>query len=219
MSAPPARTLDLPADAVLVVGGIPGAGKTTWLAGHAWPPEVTVLDSQDVRRRCFSRLPGWVPYRAVRPLVHAGHYLAIFAAMRRPGPLVVHECATRGWLRRAMTRWARWAGRPAHLLLLDADPETARAGQRARGRRLHGRAMRRHERVSGGLLAAAAAAPPDGLAGSLVLTRGDAAAIETVRFGPVSAWRRVAALSPAAGDAPTRPCPRASARGRAVHPA
>jgi hypothetical protein len=189
MTAPP-DTLDLPADAVLVVGGIPGAGKTTWLAGFDWPDAVTVLDSQDVRRRHFAWVPAWVPYRAVRPLVHAGHYLAILAAIRRPAPLVIHECATRGWLRRAMTRWAGRAGRPAHLLLLDADPETARAGQRARGRRLHGRAMRRHERVSRPLAAAAAVAPPDGFAGSLVLARGDAAAIQAVRFGPVSARRR-----------------------------
>ncbi len=52
-------------------------------------------------------------------------------ALRSPGAIVVHSTATRGWDRRLLAGAAR--GRTAHLLFLQVEPDTAVAGQRARG--------------------------------------------------------------------------------------
>src|SRR5689334_20691738 len=106
-------------DAVLVVAGIPGAGKTTLLR-RLFPGggDVLVLDSDQTRsfwRRYFKQ----VPYRYWRPVVHVTHYARLIRALRGPGPIVVHECATRPWARRLIFRTAR---RPVHLLLLDVSP-------------------------------------------------------------------------------------------------
>ena len=68
-----ARTVLLfgPAAAVFV-GGIPGAGKTTFLARTVRPGDARVLDSAHVRRRIRARLGRRVPYGLYRPLVHGG---------------------------------------------------------------------------------------------------------------------------------------------------
>ncbi len=54
---------------LLVVAGLPGAGKTTMLrhAAGALP----VLDSDEVRERLTAVLPKSTPYRCYRPFVHA----------------------------------------------------------------------------------------------------------------------------------------------------
>jgi predicted kinase len=130
----------LPGDSVVVVAGLPGAGKTTLVAG-----EPRALDSDALREAWAPRL-GRLPYPLWRPLVHAWHWVAIWRAVKRPEGVVVVRPFTHGWLRRAVLRRARRHHRAVHLVVVDATPAQARAGQRARGRTVRERAMRGHER-------------------------------------------------------------------------
>jgi predicted kinase len=192
--APPVRppgarvTLLFPAGAGVVVGGIPGAGKTTLLARAAPPDDARVLDSAEVRRWCRDRLGRVMPYAAYRPVVHTVHLLRVWRALGAAAPVVIHDCATRAWLRRLMVRRARRAGRPVFLLLLHVDAELARTGQHARGRRVRPRAMRRHERrwsamVTGGRPAhASASLLREGFAEVRVLDRSAADHVDRLRF-------------------------------------
>jgi predicted kinase len=125
---------------VIVVAGLPGAGKTTLVAG-----EPRALDSDAVREAWAPRL--WpLPYALWRPFAHAWHWIALWRALKRPQGVVVVRPFTSGPLRRAVLRRARRHHSAVHLVVVDASPEQARAGQRARGRTLSERAMRRHER-------------------------------------------------------------------------
>src|ERR1700760_558268 len=91
MSEP--TTIELGPRDMLVVAGLPGAGKTTML--HHAAPGLPVLDSDQVRERLASVVPS-VPYRCYRPVVHAWHRLRIVRrALVVRGPLVVHEPSTR----------------------------------------------------------------------------------------------------------------------------
>lgn len=164
--AGPARVRDLrggdvdelvyPAHSVLLLAGIPGAGKTTMLRrlytltgreqGPVWTDDGTlVLDSEYARNRWAVWLRQ-VPYRYWRPVVHLTHYLRLFAALRWDEPVVVHECGTRGWLFRSLVRRAARHGRQVHVLLLDVPAPVAEASQRLRGRRVHPGRFARHAR-------------------------------------------------------------------------
>jgi predicted kinase len=174
--------------AAVIVGGIPGAGKTTFLARTVRPGNARVLDSAQVRRRLRARLGRRVPYALYRPLVHAIHLLCVWRALAGRGPVVIHDCATRGPLRRLMLRRAARAGRPVCLLLLEVDPVVARGGQHARGRLVRRRAMRRHERRCADLVTGAPARPSSALLGEgfadvRVLDRAAADAVAALRFG------------------------------------
>ncbi len=102
-----------------------------------------MLDSAAITRRW--RLLS-LPYRLLRPLVHLEHHariaLAVLLAPRNG--VVVHETATRVASRRWLLALAHLTRRSAHLLLLDVDPGTARAGQLARGRAVPSASQRRH---------------------------------------------------------------------------
>lgn len=139
-----ARRLSFACRSLVVVGGLPGSGKTTLLERLGEEPGVVVLDSAQSMRR-WRWLP--LPYRMLRPLVHLEHHLRIALAvlLATRGGIVVHETATRATSRRRLLTLARLTRRPAHLLLLDVDPDTARAGQLARGRMISAASQRRHE--------------------------------------------------------------------------
>ena len=126
--------------AVVVVAGLPGAGKTTLVAR-----EPRALDSDALREAWAPRLPG-LPYALWRPLLHAWHWIAIWRATGHPDGVILVRPFTTGWLRRAVLRRARRHHPAVHLVVVDATPAQARAGQRARGRAIRERAMRRHER-------------------------------------------------------------------------
>ncbi|WP_326835591.1 AAA family ATPase [Amycolatopsis rhabdoformis] len=201
---------------LLVVAGLPGAGKTTMLRHAAG--DLRVLDSDQVRGRLRAVLPAAVPYRLYRPVVHLCHRARIVgcAALRR-GPLVVHEPATRASTRRWLAVVARMTRRPARLLWLDVSAEEALAGQHCRARIVRSRSFARHvararlvrERLHAGRV-------PPGFLDARVLTRAVAqyAVLRPVAGGPTtaSAPRR---LRPAPRTDP----PRAAATSRTARPA
>jgi hypothetical protein len=90
-------------------------------------PEWTVLDLDRFRRRLsptLRKLP--VPY----PLF----VLAVVLAIAGKPQVVVESRGTYAWMRRLITNCARIRGRHAVIVLLDASPEEAVAGQVHRGR-------------------------------------------------------------------------------------
>lgn len=133
-----------PRDLVLF-GGLPGAGKSTLLASLRNSPAVTVRDSDQTRECLRGWLPAWLPYRAYRPLVHVGHQLrVVLAVLGAPGPVLVHDPATRAYTRVTLA-WLAWvSGRPAVFVWLDVSPRLALEGQRARGRLIPPSSFARH---------------------------------------------------------------------------
>jgi predicted kinase len=130
----------------VVIAGLPGSGKTTLLRGllPAAGPGVVGLDNELVAERLV-RAGVRLPYRLVRPWVHGWHRWRVLRTIAGPVPVVVlTDPWTRAGWRRAVLVAARWAGRPVHLVVLDASPAAAEAGQASRGRSLSARAMRRH---------------------------------------------------------------------------
>ncbi|MFF2814988.1 AAA family ATPase [Kitasatospora cineracea] len=180
----PAR-LAYPADDVLVVSGLPGSGKSTLMRRCA---RARVIDSQHTRARFARALPG-VPYALYRPLVRLAHYLRLRAAVRAGGPLVVHDCGTLPWVRRALARATARQGRRLHLLLLDATPAQAADGQRRRGRRVSRYAFARHRRSAATLraLVTAAGPLPPGVASAVLLPRAAAPRLTAIEFTPAPA--------------------------------
>ena len=142
----PAPRGAVPGGVLVVVGGLPGSGKTTLLRRlmAEEPPDVVGLDSEDVAVRL--RDAGLrVPYRLVRPLVHAWHRVRVLRVVAGPAPVVVlTDPWTRPWWRAAVLSAARRAGRSVRLVLLDASRELAESGQTARGRAIPARSMHRH---------------------------------------------------------------------------
>lgn len=181
------RELRYAVDAVVVLAGIPGAGKSTFLRRvFAGGGAVRVLDSAHIRDRWMPML-GVVPYVLWRPLVHLVYYVMLLSGMRRGrGPMVVHDCATRPWARRLIGWRARRAGLPLHLILLDVPGDVARSGQWSRGRVVRQGSMATHCRRWPELVAKAADDPGyvvPGAESALVLSRGEADRIGRISFG------------------------------------
>jgi predicted kinase len=143
--ADPVR-LDREEPVLVVIGGLPGSGKTTLLRRllSEGAPGVTGLDSEFVADG-FRRAGIGLPYRFLRPWVHAVHRRQVLRALRGGDPVVVLTDPWTGdrW-RAAVLRAAADGGRRVRVVQLVADPELAAAGQSARGRVLSERAMRRH---------------------------------------------------------------------------
>ncbi len=213
-AARPSAELGCRAGDLLVVSGLPGAGKSTLirrvvpaLDGRGDP--VRSVDSQDSRARLERRLRGLpvrLPYGAYRPLARLVHYAHLWRALRSGASLVVHDCGQRGWVRRLLAREARRRGTALHVLLLAVEPGTALAGQRARGRTVSRAAFGRHRRAMERLIAAAEAGrPPAGAAGVFLLDRPAAAALRTITFAGRGAGGVPAPGAPAAPSAPAAP--------------
>jgi hypothetical protein len=180
------RELRYPADAVVLLAGVPGAGKTTFLRRvFTGDRSVRVLDSAHIRERWMPVL-GVLPYAVWRPLVHFVYYVTLLAAMRPGrGPLAIHDCGTRPWARHLIGRRARWAGLPLHLILLDVPPDVARSGQQARGRKVTRNTMATHCRRWPTVVAKASADPATAVPGArsaLILTRQQADQVQRITF-------------------------------------
>lgn len=124
---------------LMLVGGVPGAGKTTAIARATDDlAHVRAVDPEHVTWWLRRRLPITTPYRAYRWLVHLAHTLRVLVLLLdgpRPGRrLVVHDPGTRAGRRRVFLRLARLAGWRTVLLYVDVDRSVAQDGQRRRGR-------------------------------------------------------------------------------------
>jgi hypothetical protein len=167
-----AMQLTFSADSVIVVAGVPGAGKTTLLRRAVDRDQATVVDTDDRTRR--------------GPLLYLGHYARIAAAIAGRRPAVIHSRGTKSVARRTILALARLRGRPAHIILMHADRDTAEAGQRARGRTVSAAEMDRQVAdwqellEQGGLR-------EEGWATVEFLTREQAADVSELRFAPAYA--------------------------------
>ncbi|MCO1577867.1 ATP-binding protein [Crossiella sp. SN42] len=131
---------------LMLLAGLPGAGKSSLLRKLRASGPYTVLDSDQVRDPLAARLPD-LPYRCYRPLVHLLHHLRIiWAALTTRGPVLVHEPATRVITRSWLSVLARLTGRTPRMLWLEVTPEQARAGQRERGRVIPAHSFAKHVR-------------------------------------------------------------------------
>ncbi|GAA2236668.1 AAA family ATPase [Streptomyces nogalater] len=165
---------------LVVVTGLPGSGKSTLMRRAVTGRRV---DSQDTRDRWQARLPGFLPYALYRPLVRLAHYTGLRRALRTGEGLVVHDCGTQPWVRAWLARAARRRGGTLHLLLLDVSPETARQGQRERGRGVSRYAFRRHRRATARLLRAVERGElPAGCGAAVLLDRDAADVLARVGF-------------------------------------
>lgn len=178
--------LEYAAGAVVVVTGLPGAGKSTLIARAA---RAAFADSQAVRERWAARVPGWVAYGVYRPLVRVEHYARLHGALRRAEPLVVHDSGSQPWVRNWLARAGRRRQRPLHLIALVVSEGEATDGQQARGRRITSYALGRHLRASLSLerQLATSGSPPPGYASVVLLDRRCAAGLHAIRFGPAAA--------------------------------
>ncbi|WP_320109493.1 hypothetical protein [Amycolatopsis mediterranei] len=109
---------------LLVVAGLPGAGKTTMLR-HA-VAGLPVLDSDQVRARLGAVVPSVVPYRCYRPVVHAWHRLRIVGCALGPALLSVVRCRVPVTLHRPERRIVQ---RPARRVKAGKRTLTRRAGR------------------------------------------------------------------------------------------
>lgn len=185
---PPVR-LTLPRRAFVVVGGVPGAGKSTLLHRlRVTSPRgrFSVRDPEDIRTRWERVLGGRRHYRVWRPFVYAEHYVRLLLALPGRRTIVLHDTATRGWMRRLLAGLARLSRRPAVLLWIDVTLAESMDGQRVRGREVAPRTLKRHWRRWARLRPATRRAEP-GYAAVHSLTRDEA---RTVVLEPAQRRRR-----------------------------
>ncbi|HEY5834138.1 AAA family ATPase [Streptomyces sp.] len=180
---PGVQELEYGPDAILVLTGLPGAGKSTLMERCARAP---LADSQMVRDRWAARLPGWIGYPLYRPLVRVEHYWQLHRALRGGGPLVIHDSGAQRWVRAWLARTCLRQARPVHLLVLAVDEDEALAGQAARGRQVTRYALARHVRAARALgrRLAATGSPPPGFSSLVVVDRPGAARLLEIRFAP-----------------------------------
>ncbi|HET9737583.1 MAG TPA: AAA family ATPase [Solirubrobacteraceae bacterium] len=172
--------LRFPSDAVVVVAGVPGAGKTTLIRRAVDRTTVRVVDTEDRRER---------GERAT----YIGHYARIVGAVAGRRPAVIHSRGTHAAARRAIALLARLRGRPAHLVMLDAPRAAAEAGQRRRGRTVPEPEMERHVARWRGLMRRVPAG--EGWASVVVLDREQAAATREFAFvAPVTSTALAATI-------------------------
>jgi predicted kinase len=145
----PAHPVRLPVStrSLVLVAGLPGAGKTTLMRTLRSDGPLRISDSERLRTAVLRLMPRPTRYGLVRPAVHLLHRASVVRLALGPSPaIVVHLPATSGRLRLAVTRLARLSRRTAHLVWLDVPAAEAREGQRARGRMTTTRSFQRHAR-------------------------------------------------------------------------
>jgi len=174
-------TLQVPRQSIVVLAGLPGAGKTTTLRrlAGARSEGVLMLDSEEVAGR-LRVLP--VPYRVLRPLVHAVHLARVLCAATTPAVCLLTTDPMSSFWRRLVLHLAAWCTRRSlDVVLIEATVAEALSGQERRGRVLSRRRMRRHVRRWRRLRDR-----PDGLAlvaSCTVLSRAQAGALQGVALG------------------------------------
>ena len=158
-----------PGPDLVLVGGVPGAGKSTAIRHATTDLSIRALDPEQLQDRIRNRLPTKIPYRTYRSLVHVVHTLRVFFdLLRGPGSaprLVVHDPGTRPRRRRLLVALARARGWRTTLLYIDVERGAARSGQWERGRVLDASAFdahwRRWERLRSRLTGTESSGPDD----------------------------------------------------------
>jgi hypothetical protein len=164
-------------NAVVVIAGLPGAGKTTLIRRAVDRSVAHVVDTEDRR----DQLPVQVP----SSVLHAEHLLRIVVATLRRPAVVVHSRGTNPGQRRLVVTLAALRRREAHLILLDADPAAAEEGQRARGRTLARWRMEREARRWQRVVSSARAGDRlrgEGWTSIQVLDRAEASDVDAIVF-------------------------------------
>ncbi|MBB4915507.1 AAA family ATPase [Streptosporangium saharense] len=189
-----ATVLTYPPGSLVLLAGLPGAGKSTLLdrlyglSGDEREPVAAdgarVIDSRQ-SRNWWARYLGPVPPRARTPLVHATHVWRIARAVLAGHDVVAHTRGTWPHILYGFAWLARRTGGEVHLVLLDVDPETARAGQLARGRTVTAATFARHRRRWRTLVGRARRGSLPPAAGVTLLDRPAADRVGAIRFtGP-----------------------------------
>ncbi|WP_242614473.1 GTPase domain-containing protein [Actinomadura roseirufa] len=176
----------------MLLAGLPGAGKSTLLnrlyrlRGDETRParfgDVRVIDSRQ-SRNWWARFLHPIPPRLRTPLVHATHVWRIGRAVAGGHGVVAHTRGTWPHILHFFAFLVRLRGGRMHLILIDVDPETARAGQMARGRVVTGTTFARHCRRWVPLMRRARSGTLPPAAGVTVLDRDAADRLEVIRFG------------------------------------
>ncbi|MDK8436381.1 AAA family ATPase [Brevibacterium sp. GP-SGM9] len=141
-----AERANAPATPLIVVAGVPGAGKTEALkALRIQSPGLRMADPDRVRCR-LRRLVPWLPYAYGRPIVHVIAHLWVFARIlnRGRGSLVVHDPGTRRWSRRMIVELARLCGYRPMIIYIETNRDTALKGQTQRKRVVRSYSFKRH---------------------------------------------------------------------------
>ena len=151
----PTKDLRYPAGSLVLLAGLPGAGKSTLLArlyrvrgdeiGPVTADGIRVIDSRQ-SRNWWARYLGPVPPRMRTPLVHVTHVWRIARALVQGHGVLAHTRGTWPQILYGFAWLARRRGTAMHLILLDVSPQTARAGQHARGRAVTATTFALHRR-------------------------------------------------------------------------
>ncbi|NUP64098.1 MAG: AAA family ATPase [Nonomuraea sp.] len=184
-------TLRYPPGSLVILTGLPGAGKTTLLrrlyglhgAENVPVPAgpAVVIDSGQSRLRWDGRIT-WAPRAVRRAVVFATHVGRISRALALGRAVVAHNRGCGPYVLTGFAWLARRQGASFHLLLLDAPPEEALAGQHARGRVVAPRTFARHRRHWESLLARVKDGDPAPAASARVVTRAEAGLLEHIVF-------------------------------------
>lgn len=89
--ADPPAVLAYPADAVVVVSGLPGSGKSTVM--ERWSKAAPAIDPRAAHLACEAVMPAWLPYGVYRPWARLRHFRWLCRQMRRTSPVLVQGLA------------------------------------------------------------------------------------------------------------------------------
>ncbi|MGV9773685.1 AAA family ATPase [Streptosporangium sp. NPDC003464] len=195
----PAGELSYPPGSLVLLAGLPGAGKSTLLdrlyglrgdeRGPVRAGTVRVIDSRQ-SRNWWARYLGPIPPRIRTPIVHATHVSRIARALLRGHGVVAHTRGTWPHILYGFAWLTRRVGSEVHLILLDVEPEVARAGQLSRGRVVTATGFARHCRRWRVLVARARGGSLPPAAGVTVLDRPAADLLGAIRFDRLPDPRR-----------------------------
>jgi len=119
--------LSFPSNSLVIVAGMPGSGKSTFL--EKLLPEVPTLSIDGLQRELRRRWKKKVTLGAAADRVPK----RLSEMMEEDGPVALEITGMRRKHRRLFQHLAFKAGRPCHIIFLDTDPDVCRERQHERG--------------------------------------------------------------------------------------